>query len=76
MTLLRLYRKHPSVMNTSDWAERIVAMIGDIDPGVSLTAISLCTAMAQSNLDAFKGCYQIAVQKLDRVSAVVATIHI
>jgi AP-2 complex subunit alpha len=54
-------------MDTAEWAGRIVAMMGDPDPGVAITAISLCTAMAQSNLDAFKGCYQMAVQRLDRV---------
>jgi AP-2 complex subunit alpha len=44
-------------------------MMGDRDPGVAITAITLTTAMAQGNLDAFKGCYQKAVQRLDRVSA-------
>lgn len=68
LTLLRLYRKHPTVMNTSEWADRIVALMGDPDPGVAITAVTLVTAMSQSNLDAFKGCYQKAVSRLDRVS--------
>lgn len=68
MTLLRLYRKHPTVMNTSEWADRIVSLMMDQDPGVAITAVTLVTAMSQNNLDAFKGCYPKAVQRLDRVS--------
>jgi AP-2 complex subunit alpha len=70
LTLLRLYRKHPTVLDTAEWAERIVALMGDYDPGVAITAITLVTAMAQANLDAFKSCYQKAVQKLDKVSLI------
>jgi AP-2 complex subunit alpha len=54
-------------MNVTEWAERIVAMLDDSDPGVTLTVASLITAMAQRDLDAFSGCYQRAVNKLDRV---------
>lgn len=67
LTLLRLYRKHPSVLDLADWAERIVGMMGDPDPGVSLTATSLVMGMAQANLEAFSECYQKAVDKLDKV---------
>lgn len=56
------------MLDTTEWADRIVNMMGDQDPGVAITAITLTTAMAQANLDAFKGCYQKAVQRLDRVS--------
>lgn len=59
-------------MNASEWAERIVAMLDDKDPGVTLTVASLITAMAQNDLDAYSGCYQRAVNKLDRVSVIVA----
>jgi AP-2 complex subunit alpha len=58
LTLLRLYRKHPSVVPVDDWADRIVDMIGDRDPGVSMNAVTLVTTMAQDNLDAFQGCYK------------------
>ena len=67
LTLLRLYRKHPSVLDANDWAERIIAMMGDPDPAVALTMASLVTAMAQDNLDAFRGCYQKALKWLDMV---------
>jgi AP-2 complex subunit alpha len=67
LTLLRLYRKHPSVMPLEDWAERIVALIDDRDPGVAMTAVTLVTTMAQDNLDAFQGCYKRVVEKLDRL---------
>jgi hypothetical protein len=43
-------------------------MIDDSDPGVALTVTTLITAMAQDALEAFSGCYQKAVKRLDRVS--------
>jgi AP-2 complex subunit alpha len=67
LTLLRLYRKHPSVVPVDDWAERIVDMIGDRDPGVSMNAVTLVTTMAQDNLDAFQGCYKLVVERLDKI---------
>jgi AP-2 complex subunit alpha len=67
LTLLRLYRKHPTVLPAKDWADRIVSMMDDVDPGVSLTATSLVTAMCQDELEAFEGCYEKAVKKLDRI---------
>jgi AP-2 complex subunit alpha len=51
----------------SDWAERVVSMMEDHDPGVALTITTLVTAMAQQDLEAFSGCYQKAVKRLDRV---------
>ncbi len=45
-------------------------MMGDPDPGVALTATSLVMGMAQANLEAFSGCYQKAVDKLDKVSEI------
>ncbi len=69
LTLLRLYRKHPTVLNVSDWAERIVTMMDDPDPGVALTVTSLVTALAQSDLEGYSGCYQKAVDRLDRVGS-------
>ncbi|KAL7422361.1 hypothetical protein Q5752_003007 [Cryptotrichosporon argae] len=67
LTLLRLYRKHPSVLNIAEWADRIVSMIEDRDPAVALTVTTLTTAMAQDNLAAFSGCYQRAVKRLDSI---------
>ncbi len=67
LTLLRLYRKHPSVLDVADWAERIVAMMGDPDPGVVLTATTVVMGMAQANLEVFSACYQKAVDRLDKV---------
>ena len=43
-------------------------MMTDENSAVALTIASLVTAMAQDNLDAFRGCYQKAVKWLDRVS--------
>lgn len=52
-------------MPIEDWAERIVELIEDRDPGVSMTAVTLVTTMAQDNLDAFQGCYKRVVDKLE-----------
>ncbi|WVQ95122.1 hypothetical protein IAU59_002216 [Kwoniella sp. CBS 9459] len=67
LTLLRLYRKHPTVLPISEWAERIVAMLDDYDHGVVLTAATLITTMAQADLEAFSGCYQKSVRRLDKI---------
>ncbi|OXC83109.1 AP-2 complex subunit alpha [Cryptococcus neoformans] len=67
LTLLRLYRKHPSVMPIKEWAARIVSMMGNRDPGVVLTITALVTTMAQAELEAFSGSYQKAVDILDRI---------
>lgn len=55
-------------MPLTDWADRIIDMMDDHDPGVALTAATLVTAMAQDDLEAFSGCYTKAVKRLDAVS--------
>ncbi|RXK42346.1 AP-2 complex subunit alpha [Tremella mesenterica] len=67
LTLLRLYRKHPTVLSTAEWAERIISMMSDPDPGVALTITSLVTTLAQDNLEAYSSCYRKAVDRLDRI---------
>lgn len=67
LTLLRLYRKHPSVLPLEEWAERCIPMIGERDQGVAMTVTSLITTMAQDNLELFAGCYQKAVDRLDKI---------
>ncbi|CAK9785403.1 Adaptor protein complex AP-2 alpha subunit [Cutaneotrichosporon oleaginosum] len=67
LTLLRLYRKHPSVMPVEEWAERIIPLIGERDQGVAMTVVSVVTAMAQDNLEVFSACYQRAVDRLDKI---------
>ncbi|WVN86237.1 uncharacterized protein L203_101398 [Cryptococcus depauperatus CBS 7841] len=67
LTLLRLYRKHPTVMPIKEWADRIVSMMADRDSGVVLTITALVTAMAQAEMEAFSGCYQKAIDILDKI---------
>jgi len=55
------------VVPVDDWADRIVDMIGDRDPGVSMNAVTLVTTMAQDHLDAFQGCYKLVVERLDKL---------
>ncbi|WVQ68450.1 uncharacterized protein L199_006658 [Kwoniella botswanensis] len=67
LTLLRLYRKHPTVLPANEWAERIIYMMDDYDHSVVMTITTLVTAMAQDHLEAFSGCYQKAVNRLDKI---------
>ncbi|WVR09438.1 hypothetical protein IAU60_006505 [Kwoniella sp. DSM 27419] len=67
LTLLRLYRKHPSVLPIAEWADRIVQMLDEYDHGVVMTVTTLITTMAQADLEAFSGCYQKAVRRLDKI---------
>ncbi|RGB31683.1 Adaptor protein complex AP-2 alpha subunit [Rhizophagus diaphanus] len=67
LTLLRLYRKHPDVIPATDWAERIIVLMDDIDLGVTLCVTSLVMALAQDNLEAYLGCYAKAVDRLTKI---------
>ncbi|KAF8350062.1 adaptin N terminal region-domain-containing protein [Amanita rubescens] len=67
LTLLRLYRKHPEIINVKEWALRIASILDDTDLGVVLCVATLVLAMAQDNLDAFAVCYEKAVNRLYRL---------
>lgn len=66
LTLLRLYRKHPDIVQPQ-WAERIISLIDDPDLGVGLSVTSLVMTLAQDNLDQYKGAYAKAAAKLKRI---------
>ena len=66
LTLLRLYRKHPDIVQ-HEWAERIISLMDDPDMGVVLSVTSLVMALVQDNPDAFKGSYVKAAQRLRKV---------
>ncbi|KAH8677896.1 putative AP-2 adaptor complex subunit alpha [Xylariales sp. PMI_506] len=66
LTLLRLYRKHPDIVQPQ-WAERIISLMDDPDLGVALSVTSLVMAVAQDNLDWYKGAYVKAAAKLKRI---------
>ncbi|KAI7351934.1 Adaptor protein complex AP-2 alpha subunit [Hortaea werneckii] len=66
LTLLRLYRKVPSIVQP-EWSERIIAIMDDPDMGVALSVTSLVMTMAQDDPDAYKGSYIKAVQRLRKV---------
>ncbi|KAI5454763.1 hypothetical protein NCC49_003647 [Naganishia albida] len=67
LTLLRFYRKHPSVLPVEEWADRLVRLMDDRDPGVVLTVTTLVMALAHDHLDAYAMCYQKAVDRLTRL---------
>ncbi|TRX94730.1 hypothetical protein FHL15_004502 [Xylaria flabelliformis] len=66
LTLLRLYRKHPDIMQPQ-WAERIISLMDDADLGVALSVTSLVMAVAQDNPDQYKGAYVKAAARLKRM---------
>ena len=66
LTLLRLYRKVPSIVQP-EWAERIIAIMDDPDMGVALSVTSLVMALAQDDPDAYKGSYVKAAQRLRKI---------
>ncbi|SCZ92468.1 BZ3500_MvSof-1268-A1-R1_Chr5-2g07886 [Microbotryum saponariae] len=67
LTLLRLYRKHPGVIPSAEWASRIVSIMDDQDLGVALAVASLVLTLAQDNLSAYTVAYQKAVERLAKI---------
>ena len=66
LTLLRLYRKYPGIVQ-NEWAERIIAIMDDPDLGVTLSVTSLVMALVQDNPEAYQGSYVKAAHRLKRV---------
>ncbi|KAK8086645.1 hypothetical protein PG994_001619 [Apiospora phragmitis] len=66
LTLLRLYRKHPDIIQPQ-WAERIISLMDDQDLGVALSITSLVMTVAQDNLEQYKGAYVKAASRLKRI---------
>lgn len=67
LTLLRLYRKHPSIVQ-QEWAERIISLMDDPDMGVTLSVTSLVMALVQENPEQYKGSYVKAAQRLKKIA--------
>src|ERR1700733_14667440 len=65
LTLLRLYRKYPAIVQ-HEWAERIISIMDDPDMGVKLSITSLVMALVQDNPDQYKGSYVKAAQQLKK----------
>ncbi|QKX54890.1 uncharacterized protein TRUGW13939_01980 [Talaromyces rugulosus] len=66
LTLLRLYRKHPSIVQ-QEWAERIISLMDDPDIGVTLSVTSLVMALVQENPEQYRGSYVKAAQRLKKI---------
>nr|POF04090.1 ap-2 complex subunit alpha [Quercus suber] len=66
LTLLRLYRKVPSIVQP-EWNERIIAIMDDPDMGVALSVTSLIMTLAQDDPDTYKGAYVKAAQRLRKI---------
>ncbi|KAK3901054.1 adaptin N terminal region-domain-containing protein [Staphylotrichum tortipilum] len=66
LTMLRLYRKHPGIVQPQ-WAERIISLMDDVDLGVALSVTSLVMALAQDDFEQYKGAYAKAAGRLKRI---------
>ncbi|RKF59499.1 AP-2 complex subunit alpha-2, partial [Erysiphe neolycopersici] len=66
LTLLRLYRRHPDIVQPH-WAERIISLMDDIDMGVALSVTSLVMALAQDQPDLYIGSYVKAASRMKRI---------
>lgn len=66
LTLLRLYRKYPNIVQ-QEWAERIISLMDDPDIGVTLSVTSLVMALAQDQREQYKGAYVKAAQRLKSI---------
>ncbi|KAI0997214.1 AP-2 complex subunit alpha-2 [Podosphaera aphanis] len=66
LTLLRLYRKHPDIVQPQ-WAERIISLMDDMNMGVALSVTSLIMALAQDQPDLYKGSYVKAASRMKRI---------
>jgi AP-2 complex subunit alpha len=66
LTLLRLYRKYPGIVQ-NEWAERIISLMDDPDMGVALSVTSLVMALVQDNQEQYKGSYTKAANRLKRI---------
>jgi len=66
LTLLRLYRKSPSIVQL-EWAERIISLMDDPDMGVALSVTSLVMALVQEKPEQYKGSYIKAARRLNKI---------
>lgn len=66
LTLLRLYRKYPNIVQ-QEWAERMISLMDDPDMGVTLSVTSLIMALVQDKPEQYKGSYVKAAQRLKRI---------
>ncbi|KAF8531803.1 adaptin N terminal region-domain-containing protein [Trichophaea hybrida] len=66
LTLLRLYRKFPGIIQ-NEWAERIISIMDDPDLGVALSVTSLVMALVQDNPEAYRTSYVKAAHRLKRL---------
>lgn len=66
LTLLRLYRKNPAIIQ-EEWVERIISIMDDPDIGVTLSVTSLVMSLVQDNADLYRGSYVKAAMRLKRI---------
>jgi AP-2 complex subunit alpha len=66
LTLLRLYRKVPHIVQ-HEWAERIISLMDDPDMGVALSVTSLVMTLVQDQPEQYKASYTKAARRLKSI---------
>lgn len=67
LTLLRLLRSSPDIIQMGEWTSRIIHLLNDQHMGVVTSAASLIESLVKKNPDEYKGCVSLAVSRLSRI---------
>ncbi|XP_029638753.1 AP-2 complex subunit alpha-2 isoform X2 [Octopus sinensis] len=67
LTLLRLLRTSPDLIQMGEWTSRVIHLLNDQHMGVVTSAASLIEALVRKNPEEYKGCVSLAVSRLSRI---------
>lgn len=67
LTLLRLLRTSPDLINISEWSSRVIHLLNDQHMGVVTSAASFIEALVKRSPEEYKGCVSLAVSRLSRI---------
>ncbi|KAE9600571.1 putative adaptor protein complex AP-2, alpha subunit [Lupinus albus] len=68
LSLLRLYRKNPDVVNVDGWADRMTQLLDERDLGVLTSSMSLLVALVSNHHEAYWSCLPKCVKILERLA--------
>ncbi|OIW03899.1 hypothetical protein TanjilG_30175 [Lupinus angustifolius] len=68
LSLLRLYRKNPDVVNVDGWADRMAQLLDERDLGVLTASMSLLVALVSNHHEAYWSCLPKCVKILERLA--------
>ncbi|XP_071122476.1 AP-2 complex subunit alpha-2-like [Mytilus galloprovincialis] len=67
LTLLRLLRTSPDLINITEWSSRVIHLLNDQHMGVVTSAASFIEALVKRSPEEYKGCVSLAVSRLSRI---------